>query len=262
MTDTSTENEEINPYLSSSLSVKDFKLIKLIGIGSYGKVMLVRKEGSSEEFALKMLRKDYITKKNQVEHTKTERRVLETIKHPFIVRLRYAFQNTKKLYFVLDYCPGGELFFHLQKALKFDEELTRFYAAQIVLALEELHKHNIIYRDLKPENVLIDSDGYIKITDFGLSKDNITDNNAAHSFCGTPEYLAPEILKRLGHGKPIDWWSLGAIIYEMLTGLPPFFTKDREKLFQNIKLAELKFPSYISPTCRDLLSVSIIRNCL
>ena len=194
--------EEYKENSKNTLTIQDFRLIKVIGIGSYGKVMLVRKEGSNEEFALKILRKDYIAQKNQVEHTKTERKILEKISHPFIVKLRYAFQNSKKLYFVIDYCPGGELFFHLQRCLKFDEDLTKFYAAQIVLAIEELHRFNIIYRDLKPENVLIDADGYIKITDFGLSKENITHNTAAHSFCGTPEYLAPEILNRLVHGKP------------------------------------------------------------
>lgn len=253
-------DKNLEKYLNQSLTINDFKLIKVIGVGSYGKVMLVRKIDTNEEFALKMLRKEYIAKKNQIEHTKTERRVLETVKHPFIVRLRYAFQNPKKLYFVLDYFPGGELFFHLQKSKQFPEDLVRFYAAQIVLALGELHKHNIIYRDLKPENVLLDNDGYIKLTDFGLSKENIIDTTSAHSFCGTPEYLAPEVLKRLGHGKPVDWWSLGAIIYEMMTGLPPFFSRDREKLFQNIKLGELKYPNYFSPQCKDLLMVKINRN--
>lgn len=126
-----------------------------------------------------------------------------------------------------------------------------------MLALRELHIHDVIYRDLKPENILIDSEGYIKITDFGLSKENIKDNASAHSFCGTPEYLAPEILKRVGHGKAVDWWSLGALIYEMLTGLPPFYTKDREKLFYSIKFAELKYPPFISTVCKDLLTVLI-----
>ena len=248
----------MNEYKDNSkyyLSIKDFRLIKVIGVGSYGKVMLVRKQDSNREYALKVLRKDFIAKNNQIEHTKTERVVLEKINHPFIVKLRYAFQNSKKLYFVIDYCPGGELFFHLQRCLRFDEDLTKFYTAQLILAIEELHKYNIIYRDLKPENVLIDSDGYIKITDFGLSKENITQSNSANSFCGTPEYLAPEILNRIGHGKPVDWWSLGAIIFEMLTGLPPFYSQNQETLFQNIRLGELHYPAYISSLCKDLLMV-------
>lgn len=249
-----TDISELTAHCSPTLSIADFALLKVIGVGSYGKVMLVRKNDSGELLAMKMLRKEHLIKRNQVEHTKTERRVLETVKHPFIVKLRYAFQNPKKLYFLLEYCPGGELFFHLQKAGRFDEDRAKFYAAQMVLALGELHKHDVVYRDLKPENVLIDSEGYIKLTDFGLSKENIKDGTSAHSFCGTPEYLAPEILKKVGHGKPVDWWSMGAIIFEMLTGLPPFYTKDREKLFYNIKFAELKYPPYISSTCKDLLT--------
>ena len=127
----------------------------------------------------------------------------------------------------MDYCPGGELFFYLQKHGKFKEETARFYACCILLALEELHKYDIIYRDLKPENVLVGNNGYAKITDFGLSKEGISNNYDAKSFCGTPEYLPPEVLNRSGHGKSADWWSFGAIIYEMLTGLPPFYNKNK-----------------------------------
>lgn len=242
------------------LTINDFSLLKVLGKGSYGKVMLVKKKDTGEIFAIKMLRKEHLIKRNQVIHTKTERFVLENVVHPFIVRMRYAFQNPEKLYFVLEYCPGGELFFHLQRAGRFDEDRARFYTTQLILALEHLHKNNIVYRDLKPENVLIDEDGFAKITDFGLSKENITDNHQTNSFCGTPEYLAPEILARKGHGKAVDWWSLGAIIYEMLTGLPPFYTKDREKLFYNIKYSDLKFPSFISPCCKDLLEKLFVKD--
>eukprot|EP00743_Colponemidia_sp_Colp-15_P001355 GILK01001485.1.p1 GENE.GILK01001485.1~~GILK01001485.1.p1 ORF type:complete len:358 (+),score=61.05 GILK01001485.1:21-1094(+) len=235
------------------VSLDDFVLLKVIGKGSYGKVMQVRKKDTGQIFAMKMLRKENIVKRNQVEHTKTERNVLEYVAHPFIVNLRYAFQTSKKLYFVLDYCPGGELFFHLSRAGRFTEERTKFYAAEITLAIEHLHKLNIVYRDLKPENVLLDADGHVRLTDFGLSKEGIEDNESAHSFCGTPEYLAPEILNRVGHGKAVDWWSLGALVYEMLTGLPPFYTRDREKLFENIRRGDLKYPSFISPAARSLL---------
>jgi serum/glucocorticoid-regulated kinase 2 len=238
---------------SSKLSITDFSLLKVIGVGSYGKVVLVQKKDSTEVLAMKVLKKEHLYKRNQVEHTKTERKVLELIDHPFIVKLKYAFQSPKKLHMVMEYCPGGELFYHLSKSNRFDEERTKFYAAQIVLALGHLHKKNVVYRDLKPENVLIDSTGYIKLTDFGLSKELLTKNDVTNSFCGTPEYLAPEILHRTGHGRAVDWWSLGAIIFEMLTGLPPFYTKDRDKLFSNIKFSELKYPPYISPLCKDLL---------
>jgi len=199
-------------------------------------------------------------KKNQVEHLKTERRILELIDHPFIIKLKYAFQTKDKLYLVMDYCPGGEIFFHIQRVERFNEDAARFYAAQLVMAISHLHENNIIYRDLKPENVLIDRDGYIKVTDFGLSKQNILDNHSTNSFCGTPEYLAPEIVENKGHGKAVDWWSLGAIIFEMLTGVPPFSSKDRNKLFNSIKIGEIRYPSYISKEALSLMNSLFIKD--
>lgn len=233
----------------------DFILMKVIGKGSYGKVMLVRHrdEEAGAYYAMKMLRKENVVMRNQVEHTKTERQVLEVVSHPFIVNLYYAFQTPKKLYFVLEYCPGGELFFHLSRAGRFSEKRCRFYASEILLAIDYLHRLNIIYRDLKPENILLDADGHIKLTDFGLSKEGIQDNFSATSICGTPEYLAPEILERQGHGKAVDWYSLGALMYEMLTGLPPFYTRDRDKLFERIRSGELSYPSHISTIAKSLL---------
>lgn len=240
---------------SGQPNLDDFILMKVIGKGSYGKVMLVRHNTdiSDKVYAMKMLRKDNVIKRNQVEHTKTERNVLEAVSHPFIVTLHYAFQTPKKLYFVLEYCPGGELFFHLSRAGRFAEGRCRFYASEILLAIEYLHRLNIIYRDLKPENILLDADGHVKLTDFGLSKEGIQDNFSAKSMCGTPEYLAPEILDKRGHGKAVDWYSLGALMYEMLTGLPPFYTRDREKLFERIRRGELTYPSYITGVAKSLL---------
>lgn len=243
------------------VTMEDFTLLKMIGKGSYGKVLLVKKNDTEEVFAMKMLKKDYIARRNQIEHTRTERSILEKVNHPYIVKLRYAFQNPKKLYFVLEYCPGGELFFHLSRAGKFEEPRALFYAACVVLALEHLHRINVVYRDLKPENILIDSQGYAKITDFGLSKENIMDNASARTFCGTPEYLAPEVLARQGHGKAVDWWSLGALIFEMLTGLPPFYNaKDRERMFQDIMQSEVRFPAYISANARSLLEQLFVKD--
>jgi protein-serine/threonine kinase len=242
----------------------DFQLLKVLGKGSYGKVMLVKKatNGVAGEtvFAMKMLRKDHILKRNQVEHTRSERNVLEATAHPFIVSLHYAFQTPKKLYVVLEYCAGGELFFHLSQAGRFSQGRCRFYACEICLGIAYLHGLNIIYRDLKPENLLLDAEGHAKITDFGLSKEGIEDNISAKTVCGTPEYLAPEILRRQGHGKAVDWYSFGALIYEMLTGLPPFYTKDREKLFERIKRGELTYPSYITPEAQSLLKGLISRD--
>lgn len=238
----------------SAPRLDSFKLIKVVGKGSFGKVFLVREIKTQEMFALKVLRKDNIIKRNQVEHTRTERSVLGYVNHPFIVGLKMAFQSKEKLFFVLDYCAGGELFFHLCKVGKFSESRASFYAAEIVLALEYIHQLDIVYRDLKPENVLLDARGHVRLTDFGLSKEGITNSSSgANSFCGTPEYLAPEILNRQGHGRAVDWWSLGALLYEMLTGLPPFYCRDRERLFEKIRRGHLEYPRSLSSRAQLLL---------
>jgi len=245
----------------SSPRLDSFKMVKVIGKGSFGKVFLVREIKTGEMYALKVLRKDNIIKRNQVEHTKTERNVLGYVKHPFIVGMNMAFQSKDKLYFVLDYCAGGELFFHLGKLGKFQEPRARFYAAEIVLAISYVHNLDIIYRDLKPENVLLDARGHVRLTDFGLSKEGISSSSSgANSFCGTPEYLAPEILNRHGHGRAVDWWSLGALLYEMLTGLPPFYCQDRDKLFEKIRKSELHYPQSLSRTANNVLRGLLTRD--
>ena len=253
-------SEKLKKYTNNKLTIEDFTIIKVVGKGSYGKVLLVKKNNEETIYAMKIMKKISMVKKNQVDHIKTERRILELIDHPFINKLKYAFQTEQKLYLVTDYCPGGELFFHIQRVERFDEEAAKFYAGQIILAVEHLHKNNIIYRDLKPENVLIDRKGFIKITDFGLSKENIVDNKSAKSFCGTPEYLAPEIILNKGHGKPVDWWSLGNLIYEMLTGIPPFYCKDRDILFDAITNDEPEYPEYLSDEVIDLIKKLLIKN--
>lgn len=244
-----------------TINLDSFDIIKVVGKGSFGKVFLVRDKAKKTIHAMKVLKKDYIIKKNQVEHTKTERNVLGYVRHPYIVGLRMAFQTSDKLFFVLDYCNGGELFFHLGNAGRFPEDRTRFYAAQITLALEYVHSLGIVYRDLKPENVLLDSKGNIRLTDFGLSKEGVKHHaTGATSFCGTPEYIAPEVLLRQGHGRAVDWWSLGALTFEMLVSLPPFYSRSRETMFENIMKAELCFPPYVSNLAKALLRHLLIRD--
>eukprot|EP01041_Mallomonas_annulata_P001136 gene1136-2202_t len=175
--------------------------------------------------------------------------------HPFIVKLHYAFQTSTKLCLVLDFASGGELFFHLSRLKRFSESMTRFYAAEIALALRALHDVGVAYRDLKPENILLDAEGHVKLADFGLAKEGVREVHVgAFSMCGTPEYLSPEVLDRQGHGTAVDWWNLGMVVYEMLTGLPPWYTEDRPTLFKRLRDAPLKFPGYISRRASSLIS--------
>uniref|UniRef100_A0A7S1FY85 Protein kinase domain-containing protein n=1 Tax=Corethron hystrix TaxID=216773 RepID=A0A7S1FY85_9STRA len=226
-------------------SVKMFSLLRVLGKGSFGKVLLVHKKCGLDVnslYAMKVLKKAHLYKRKQIDRTKTERRVLAVADHPFIMSLHYAFQTDEKLFFILDYCPGGELFFHLSRYRKFPERVAQFYAAELLLALGHLHDKGIIYRDLKPENVLLDAEGHVKLGDFGLAKDHIFHPcKGATSMCGTPEYMAPEMLCQTGHGFCVDYWELGMLSYEMMTGLPPWYTTDRPKLFKRIKGAPLQF---------------------
>jgi len=253
--------DEAAPEGVRRATVADFTLLKVIGKGSFAKVVLVRKKDTGKLYAMKVLNKPAIIKRKQVEHTKTERNVLARVDHPYIVRCRSAFQTEDKLYFVLDYCSGGELFFHLSRLGKLTVEQARVYAAELALALEHLHGLGVAYRDIKPENMLLDAEGHLKLADFGLAKDGVTRAEAgANSLCGTPEYLAPEVLERKGHGTAVDWWGLGMVLYEMLTGLPPWYTRDKQKLFRRLRSAPLKFPRGIDPDAASLISALLDRD--
>ena len=190
---------------------------------------------------------------NLVRYAKTERNVLSYTRHPFIVNLNYAFQNRDKLFLILDYCQGGDLARVLAKERRFSEDRARIYAAEILLAIQYLHKRDIIFRDLKPDNVVVDADGHALLTDFGLSKEGVLDNISAKSFCGSVAYLAPEMLRRSGHGKSVDWYLLGVLLYEMLVGQPPYFCNNKDQLFQNIQKGVLKLPASISNEAKSLL---------
>ncbi|XP_017584114.1 PREDICTED: ribosomal protein S6 kinase beta-2-like, partial [Corvus brachyrhynchos] len=193
-------------------------------------------------------------------HTRAERNILEAVKHPFIVDLIYAFQTGGKLYLILECLSGGELFMQLEREGIFLEDTACFYLSEITLALGHLHSHGIIYRDLKPENIMLNSQGHIKLTDFGLCKESIHDGAVTHTFCGTIEYMAPEILVRSGHNRAVDWWSLGALMYDMLTGSPPFTAENRKKTIDKILKGKLVLPPYLTPDARDLLKKFLKRN--
>ncbi|TSP79469.1 Serine/threonine-protein kinase Sgk1 [Bagarius yarrelli] len=249
-------SQQINLGPSSNPTAKpsDFNFLKVIGKGSFGKVLLARHRGDDKFYAVKVLQKKAILKKKEEKHIMSERNVLlKNVKHPFLVGLHYSFQTADKLYFVLDYINGGELFYHLQRERCFLEPRARFYAAEIASALGYLHSLNIVYRDLKPENILLDSQGHIILTDFGLCKENIEPNGTTSTFCGTPEYLAPEVLHKQPYDRTVDWWCLGAVLYEMLYGLPPFYSRNTAEMYDNILNKPLQLKPNISNAARHLL---------
>ncbi|XP_047244131.1 serine/threonine-protein kinase Sgk1 isoform X2 [Girardinichthys multiradiatus] len=249
-------SQQINLGPSSNPSAKpsDFHFLKVIGKGSFGKVLLARHRSDDQFYAVKVLQKKAILKKKEEKHIMSERNVLlKNVKHPFLVGLHYSFQTADKLYFVLDYINGGELFYHLQRERCFLEPRARFYAAEIGSALGYLHSLNIVYRDLKPENILLDSQGHIILTDFGLCKENIEPNGTTSTFCGTPEYLAPEVLHKQPYDRTVDWWCLGAVLYEMLYGLPPFYSRNTAEMYDNILNKPLQLKPNISNAARHLL---------
>lgn len=237
----------------------DFICKKVLGKGSFGKVFLVEKKDDHNLYAMKSLRKDVILENDQVESTKLEKEILLKAKHPFFVKMAYIFQTDQKIYFVMNFIRGGELFTHLQSEKRFKEERTKFYAAQIVSAIGYLHKKKIIYRDIKPENILMGEDGYLYLADFGLAKE-MTNRDFTSSFCGTPEYLAPEIIQNKGHNHAVDWWSIGILIYEMIVGFPPFYHSNQQTMYELIEKFPVKFPDPVkhkiamSEQVKDLLS--------
>eukprot|EP00056_Hartaetosiga_gracilis_P004806 m.78260 g.78260 ORF g.78260 m.78260 type:complete len:516 (-) comp11948_c0_seq2:1282-2829(-) len=252
---------ELKDKRNKKATVEDFEMLKIIGHGSFGKVLLSRHKETKKLFAVKVLNKAIILQHNEAKHVMSERQVLlETQSHPFLVGLHYSFQTKKKLYFVLDYVNGGELFFHLQREKRFSPLRAQFYAAEITSALGYLHEMDIIYRDLKPENILFDAEGHIKITDFGLCKEGVPPGEKTATFCGTPEYLAPEVLRRQPYGRGVDWWCLGCVTYEMLCGLPPFYNRDIKEMYDRILHAELQFPEHVPLVARSWLQAILNRS--
>ncbi|KAF7168789.1 hypothetical protein CNMCM5623_001763 [Aspergillus felis] len=241
-----------------SLRISDFSLIKTLGTGTFARVWLARFKDEAirrdNVYALKVLRKADVIKLKQVEHVRNERKALAVVAgHPFITTLIATFSDEQSLYMLLDYCPGGEIFSYLRRARRFNENTSRFYAAEITLTIEYLHDvEGVVYRDLKPENILLDADGHIKLVDFGFAK-QINDRET-YTLCGTPEYLAPEVIHNSGHGLAVDWWALGILIYEFLVGQPPFWDQNPMRIYEQIVEGRLRFPSSMSPAAQNIIS--------
>ncbi|KAH7348745.1 kinase-like domain-containing protein [Rhexocercosporidium sp. MPI-PUGE-AT-0058] len=232
-------------------SLTDFDMLRTLGTGSFGRVHLVQSKHNQRFYAVKVLKKQQVVKMKQVEHTNDERKMLQEVKHPFLITLWGTFQDSKNLYMVMDFVEGGELFSLLRKSQRFPNPVAKFYAAEVTLALEYLHGKDIIYRDLKPENLLLDRHGHLKITDFGFAK-KVPD--ITWTLCGTPDYLAPEVVSSKGYNKSVDWWSLGILIFEMLCGFTPFWDGGSPmKIYENILKGRVKYPPYIHPDAQDLL---------
>uniref|UniRef100_A0A8C8F1J8 Protein kinase C n=2 Tax=Oncorhynchus tshawytscha TaxID=74940 RepID=A0A8C8F1J8_ONCTS len=241
-------------------TLDNFILHKMLGKGSFGKVFLAELKSSREFFAVKALKKDVVLLDDDVECTMVERRVLSLAwEHPFLTHLHCTFQTTENLFFVMEYLNGGDLMFHIQNCHKFDVQRSTFYAAEIICGLQFLHSKGIVYRDLKLDNVLLDSEGHIKIADFGMCKENMEGETRTCTFCGTPDYIAPEILLGQKYGSSVDWWSFGVLLYEMLIGQSPFHGRDEEELFQSIRTDDPCYPQWLAKDARDILIKLFVR---
>jgi len=235
------------------ISLNDFDVLKLIGKGSYARVYLVRYKSNQKIYSMKKLNKPFIKRKKEEKHIINERILLSKVNYPFLVKLFCCFQDQEHLYFIMEFIQGGELFFHLHREIRFDDEKTRFYIAELILVLNFLHSNKIIYRDIKPENILLDDEGHIKLTDFGLSRLCSENNEKAFTICGTIYYIAPEILERKGYDNTVDLWSLGCLMYEMLNGRP-LFNFNTGKVDINEYKKKIILPNNFSDEAKDLIT--------
>lgn len=243
--------------LTNGINFSSFEILECLGSGTFGKVFRVKLKQNGSIYAMKIINKKYLIKNHQLRYAVTECNVLKQAQHPFIITLHFAFQTPEHLYMILDYCPGGDFSYHIAKHL-FEEDEAKYFIAELILAIEHLHNMDIIYRDLKPDNVLIDAQGHIKLADFGLAKENVTDNKIAQSFCGSPAYLTPEMVNRKGVGKSADIYGIGAVLYEMMSGTPPFYAHDLSTMYKNISTNNLWFHDYFSEELKDLLRVNTL----
>ena len=249
-----------DPILNNTtVGFNSFTILDCLGAGSFGKVFKVRMKSNGEIYAMKVINKRFLMKNNQLRYAITECNVLKQATSPFILTLYYSFQTPENLYMIIDYCPGGDLNFHIIQNL-FEEDEARFYISELILGIEHLHELDIIYRDLKPENILINDDNHIKLADFGLAKEGVNDVQSSKSFVGSPAYLAPEMLMRKGVGKSADIYGIGAVLYEMICGTPPFFSNNIKILYKNISQSKLMLHDYFSDELKDLLSQLLCRD--
>jgi len=241
--------------LKGRYKLDDFTVLRTLGTGSFGRVHLVRSVHNQRFYAIKVLKKAHVVKMKQVEHANNEHQVLSMVRHPFLVNLWGTFQDPTFLYLVMDFVPGGELFSLLRHSRRFPAQVAKFYISEVALAIDFLHKHNIVYRDLKPENILIGADGHLKLIDFGFAKITAQSNGMCWTLCGTPDYLAPEIIRARGYNSSVDWWSVGVLLFEMLAGYPPFYTDDNNpiKLYEKILAGHVQYPSFFEGGAKDLL---------
>lgn len=235
-------------------TAEDFETLALLGKGAFAKVVLVRKRDSRKIYAMKIIQKDRLKKKKQIEHTIAEKVLLSEVNHPFIVELRMSFQSDTKLFMVLEYVSGGEMFYHQQRQGRFPFERTRLYVMEMVLALQALHAVGVIYRDLKLENILLDADGHIKLSDFGLIKLLDASSPTTSTFCGTPEYLAPEIILGQPYAYSVDWWALGVVTYELCMGHAPFEADQHPALYEKILHEPVVVSADVEPPLVDLIA--------
>ena len=254
------KSKKIDNKSIEEISLKDFICLAQLGKGCFGIIYLVEKINTKEKFAMKVLNKEKIFGQNLLKYAIAERNILSQNNHPFIVKLNYAFQTSSKLFLIIEYCPKCDLSKHLIQEKRFKEQKAKFYMCELILALEYLHKKDVIFRDLKPGNLLLDKEGHIKLTDFGLSKEGVKDNFYTKSFCGSVGYLAPEILLNQKYGKSVDWYSLGVIFYEMLSGTLPYFTPYKGEILKSKKRVELNIPKFVSKEAAELIKKLLEKN--